>query len=61
MDMKHQGRIKDMPIEEKLALLPDTDKAYLRGYLDRTLFEARRNQTGNHTILSAGHKNRKEN
>jgi hypothetical protein len=37
-----------MPIEEKLALLPDTGKAYLRGYLDRALFEARRTQDGNH-------------
>ncbi|GHV80823.1 hypothetical protein AGMMS49944_26140 [Spirochaetia bacterium] len=40
--------IENMPIEEKLALLPDTDKAYLRGYLGRALFEARRTQDGNH-------------
>jgi hypothetical protein len=41
--MEQQGAIGDMPIEEKLALRPDTDKAYLRGYLDRALFEARGN------------------
>lgn len=43
MNMEQQGAISDMPIEGKLALLPDTDKAYLRGYLDRAFFEARRN------------------
>ncbi|GHV47461.1 hypothetical protein AGMMS49546_37090 [Spirochaetia bacterium] len=40
--------IENMPIEEKLALLPDADKAYLWGYLDRALFEVRRTQDGNH-------------
>ena len=43
MNREQQGAIGDMPIEEKLALLADADKAYLRGYLDRALFEARRN------------------
>ncbi|GHV84573.1 hypothetical protein AGMMS50230_01810 [Spirochaetia bacterium] len=32
------AKLQDMSIEEKLALLPDTDKAYLRGYLDRAVF-----------------------
>jgi hypothetical protein len=49
MNMKLKEVIENMPIEEKLALLPDTDRAYLRGYLDRALFEARRTQDGNHT------------
>ncbi|GHV00741.1 hypothetical protein FACS189483_10930 [Spirochaetia bacterium] len=40
--------IENMPIEEKLALLPDTGKAYLRGYLDRALSEVHRTQDGNH-------------
>ncbi|GHU20910.1 hypothetical protein FACS1894163_13910 [Spirochaetia bacterium] len=40
--------IEHMPIEEKLALLPDTGKAYLRGYLDRALSEARRTQDGSY-------------
>ncbi|GHV93307.1 hypothetical protein AGMMS50268_38100 [Spirochaetia bacterium] len=40
--------IEHMSIEEKLALLSDADKAYLRGYLDRALFEVRRTQDGNH-------------
>ncbi|GHV06393.1 hypothetical protein FACS189485_14830 [Spirochaetia bacterium] len=40
--------IEHMSIEEKLALLPDTGKAYLRGYLDRALFEVRRTQDGNY-------------
>ncbi|GHV96449.1 hypothetical protein AGMMS50293_27690 [Spirochaetia bacterium] len=61
MNMKLTEVIENMPIEEKLALLSDTGKAYLRGYLDRALFEVHRTQDGKHTILSAGHKNRKEN
>ncbi|GHU04443.1 hypothetical protein FACS1894147_09600 [Spirochaetia bacterium] len=32
------AKLQAMPIEEKLALLDDTDKAYLRGYLDRATF-----------------------
>ncbi|GHV84575.1 hypothetical protein AGMMS50230_01830 [Spirochaetia bacterium] len=48
VDMKHQGAVRDMSIEEKLALLPDIDKAYLRGYLDRALFETRRTKAGNY-------------
>ncbi|GHU67924.1 hypothetical protein FACS189447_10360 [Spirochaetia bacterium] len=31
-------KLQAMSIEEKLALLADTDKAYLRGYLDRAAF-----------------------
>ncbi|GHU06421.1 hypothetical protein FACS1894147_13160 [Spirochaetia bacterium] len=45
-----------MPIEKKLALLPDTDKAYLRGYLDRALFEARRTEDGNYIRKNEGKK-----
>ncbi|GHT68412.1 hypothetical protein FACS1894110_15880 [Spirochaetia bacterium] len=32
------AKLQAMSIEEKLALLADTDKAYLRGYLDRAAF-----------------------
>ncbi|MDR1420005.1 MAG: hypothetical protein LBI86_06500 [Treponema sp.] len=31
--------VHNMTIEEKLTLLSDTDKAYLRGYLDRAVLE----------------------
>jgi len=33
---------RTMPIEEKLRLLSDAEKAYLRGYLDRAALERRR-------------------
>jgi hypothetical protein len=32
-------RVKTMTVEEKLALLSTTDKAYIRGYLDRAAFD----------------------
>ncbi|GHU80972.1 hypothetical protein FACS189468_2320 [Spirochaetia bacterium] len=54
MNREQQGAVSDMPIEEKLALLPDTGKAYLRGYLDRALFEVRRTQDGNHICRVLG-------
>jgi len=31
--------IKKMSIEEKIALLSETDKAYVKGYIDRALLE----------------------
>jgi len=33
---------KKLPIEEKLKLLDDVDKAYIRGYIDRALAEQKR-------------------
>jgi hypothetical protein len=42
--------IQTMTLEEKLALLSDTDKAYLRGYLDRVALDFLRqsNESTNH-------------
>jgi len=33
---------KKLPIDEALKLLDDVDKAYIRGYIDRALFEQKR-------------------
>jgi hypothetical protein len=33
------SKLAAMTIEEKLALLSDADKAYLKGYLDRAVLE----------------------
>ena len=35
------ANIENMPIEEKLKLLTETDKAYIRGYIDRAFLEQR--------------------
>jgi len=37
---------KKLPIEEKLKLLDDIDKAYIRGYIDRALAEQKRKSQG---------------
>ena len=37
---------KKLPIEEKLKLLDDIDKAYIRGYIDRALAEQKRKSRG---------------
>jgi hypothetical protein len=36
--------IEKMPMEEKLALLGETDKAYIRGYIERAVLEQKRVQ-----------------
>jgi len=36
---------ENMPIEEKLKLLNDTDKAFIRGYIERALIEQQRKST----------------
>jgi hypothetical protein len=33
------AKLQTMTIQEKLALLSDTDKAYLTGYLDRAVID----------------------
>jgi hypothetical protein len=45
MDKKtDMAEIKKMPMEEKLALLGESDKAYIRGYIDRAVAEQKRVQ-----------------
>jgi hypothetical protein len=40
MDKKEvMAEIEKMPMEEKLALLGETDKAYIRGYIERAVLE----------------------
>jgi hypothetical protein len=43
MDKKtDMAEIGKMPMEEKLALLGETDKAYIRGYIERAIVEQKR-------------------
>jgi hypothetical protein len=37
------AQIEKMPMEEKIKLLSVTDKAYIRGYIERAVFEQQRN------------------
>jgi len=39
---QEENPLKKLPIEERLKLLNDVDKAYIRGYIDRALVEQRR-------------------
>jgi hypothetical protein len=42
--MEHEEllvKLQTMTIQEKLALLSDTDKAYLMGYLDRAVIDTK--------------------
>jgi len=40
MDKKEAlAKIEKLPVEEKFKLLSDTDKAYIRGYIDRSAVE----------------------
>jgi hypothetical protein len=36
------AEIEKMPLEKKLVLLCETDKAFIRGYIERAVFEQRR-------------------
>jgi hypothetical protein len=36
-------KIEKMPMEEKIKLLSVTDKAYIRGFIERAVFEQQRN------------------
>jgi hypothetical protein len=36
------AEIEKMPMEEKLALLGETDKAYIRGYIERAVLGQKR-------------------
>jgi hypothetical protein len=36
---EHLVKLQSMSIQEKLALLSDTDKAYLSGYIDRAAID----------------------
>jgi hypothetical protein len=36
------AQIEKMPLEEKIKLLSVTDKAYIRGYIERAVFEQQR-------------------
>jgi hypothetical protein len=38
------AEIEKMPMEEKLALLGETDKAYIRGYIERAVLGQKRVQ-----------------
>jgi hypothetical protein len=43
MDKKaDMAEIEKMPMEEKLVLLSETDKAYIHGYIDRAVSEQKR-------------------
>ena len=39
------AKIEAMSIEEKLKLLSETDKAYIRGFIERAVLEQQRNDT----------------
>ena len=42
MDEKEvMAKIEKMPMEEKIKLLSDTDKAYIRGYIERAILDLR--------------------
>jgi len=43
---KLMTKIKKMPVEEKYKLLSATDKAYIRGFLDRSIVELMRKGDG---------------
>jgi hypothetical protein len=42
--------IKGLPFEEKLKLLDDADKDYLRGFMDRTLMQPAQNERKEETV-----------
>ena len=43
--MKTMAKIEKMAMEEKLTLLGETDKAYIRGYIERAVLEQKRVQS----------------
>ena len=38
-EKKVMAKLQKMPMEEKLKLLSETDKAYIRGYIERALID----------------------
>jgi hypothetical protein len=53
------AQIKKMPMEEKIKLLSVTDKAYIRGYIERAVIEQQRNGCSKWPPVQAKEKTRK--
>ena len=39
------AKLEKLPMEEKLKMLSDTDKAFIRGYIERAVIEQQRGKT----------------
>jgi hypothetical protein len=48
--------IQNMSIGEKIAALSQTDKAYIRGYVERAIIESRKIKRKNHSKKTAEQK-----
>jgi len=40
------AKVEKMPVEEKYKLLPETDQAYIRGFIDRSVVEQMKADSG---------------